>query len=275
MRTLLVTVSLAALTFAASPALAQTEDAPPPGRRGGAGGAGGGQFLERMMERDANGDGKLQRDELPGRFADRLFDAGDTNGDDVLDENELRALAESGNLGRGGRGGRGGAGQGGRGGDGGQGGDAQVSFGQSMRMAGRGLRGLTGSELTAETMERDMQAVQSLQMGLVQAKGRLDAVRMSDKAKAKYGDDTKRFTRDFRISLVKALGETLAVETALAEGNGEKARVHLMRLQELQDANHDLFQTEGEDRGRRRGQGRGRDITRTDDATPAGVPTTP
>lgn len=281
MRSLLVTVSLAALTLAASPALAQTEDAPPPGRRGGAGGAGGSpdQFIQRMMERDANGDGKLQRDELPGRFADRLFEAGDTNGDDVIDEAELRALAASGAFGRGGRGGQGGRGGAGGGGQGGQGGDgasgAQMSFGQSMRLAGRGLRGLSRSEFTAETMERDMQAIQSVQLGLIQAKGRLDTIEMSEKARAKYGADTKTFARDFRMSLLKAVNETLEIEMALAEGNGDKARAHLMRLQELQDSSHDLFQGENEGRGRGRGQGRGRDITQADDAAPAGANAAP
>ncbi len=47
--------------------------------------------VKRMLERDANGDGVLQKDELPGP-ARRLFMRGDKNNDGVLDVVELKAL---------------------------------------------------------------------------------------------------------------------------------------------------------------------------------------
>ncbi len=72
-----------------------------------------GQFLDRLRNRDdgpandgsraaealirrfdANGDGKLQRDEVPERFRGRGFDALDTNGDGVLDAEELKGVAQ-------------------------------------------------------------------------------------------------------------------------------------------------------------------------------------
>ena len=105
----------------------------PSGRQAGLGGQdqprgqgrGQGPSIDRM---DKNGDGKLSKDELPERMAQR-FDRMDTNGDGFIDEEEFATLMErrQGQGGRGdpgsGRGGRGGqGGQGGQGGGGGQGG---------------------------------------------------------------------------------------------------------------------------------------------------------
>jgi len=101
----------------------------PGGQQGGPGGQGGpeggqgrggqGPSIDRM---DKNGDGKLSKDEVPERMAQR-FDRVDTNGDGFIDEEEFAILMER----RGGQGapgsGRGGqGGQGGRGGRGGGGG---------------------------------------------------------------------------------------------------------------------------------------------------------
>ena len=46
-----------------------------------------------MMTRDANEDGVITRDELPDRMK-RMVDRFDTNGDDAIDEAELRAMTE-------------------------------------------------------------------------------------------------------------------------------------------------------------------------------------
>ncbi len=73
--------------------------------RGGRRGFGGGGFAERLMELDANGDGKIQESEVPERMQ-RFFDRLDANGDGELDEDEIRAIGE-----RRGRRGRGGEGQ--------------------------------------------------------------------------------------------------------------------------------------------------------------------
>ena len=69
------------------------------GPRGGEGGGrrfgrgGGAQMLERLMENDKNGDGKLQRSEMPERMG-RMFDRLDANGDGVIDKKELEQARE-------------------------------------------------------------------------------------------------------------------------------------------------------------------------------------
>jgi hypothetical protein len=45
-------------------------------------------MIEMLMERDANGDGKIQREEISGRM-ERLFERLDANGDGVIDAHEL------------------------------------------------------------------------------------------------------------------------------------------------------------------------------------------
>ena len=68
----------------------------------------------RFEQWDTNGDGKLQKEELPEQLQ-QAFERLDANGDGVLDEEELQAMGRS----RGGQ--RGGGGQRGRGGGGGDG----------------------------------------------------------------------------------------------------------------------------------------------------------
>ena len=71
-------------------------------------------LVDRLMEYDTNGDGKITKDELPERMH-ALFEQGDTNRDGALDREEIKRLTE-----RPGRGGPGGGGPG-RGGPGGGG----------------------------------------------------------------------------------------------------------------------------------------------------------
>lgn len=83
------------------------EDRPDrPGRPEG--GAALDTFIQRLMNRDTNKDGKLSKDELPTALRDRLFELADVNKDNVLDKNEIRKLAEKLARGRGGREGDGG-----------------------------------------------------------------------------------------------------------------------------------------------------------------------
>jgi hypothetical protein len=101
----------------------------PGGRQAGLGGQdqprgrGQGPSIDRM---DRNGDGKLSKDEVPERMAQR-FDRIDTNGDGFIDAEEFGTLMER-RQGQGGRGGPGsgrgapGSGRGGQGGEGGRGG---------------------------------------------------------------------------------------------------------------------------------------------------------
>jgi hypothetical protein len=51
------------------------------------------QMVDRMMERDADGDGKLTADELPS-FMSRIVQEADKNGDGALDRDELKAHME-------------------------------------------------------------------------------------------------------------------------------------------------------------------------------------
>ena len=64
-------------------------------RRGpgaGPGGPGGRNMADRMMGRDQDGDGKLSKEEVPPRMAER-FDQMDSNQDGFLDPDELQAAA--------------------------------------------------------------------------------------------------------------------------------------------------------------------------------------
>jgi hypothetical protein len=74
------------------------------------------------MAFDANGDGKLQKSEVPDRMQG-IFERGDADKDGILTADEVRAMAraqsqQAAGRGRGGEGGREGEGRGGRGGPG-------------------------------------------------------------------------------------------------------------------------------------------------------------
>lgn len=56
---------------------------------------GAGNMAERMKQRDANGDGKISKDELPERMRER-FDRMDTNKDGFIDESEMQAMSRRG-----------------------------------------------------------------------------------------------------------------------------------------------------------------------------------
>ena len=72
-----------------------------PGRgRGGAGPRGGGDPIARLRSFDTDGDGRITREETPPR-AGGMFDRVDANGDDVITEDELSAMAERMRAGRG------------------------------------------------------------------------------------------------------------------------------------------------------------------------------
>jgi hypothetical protein len=67
----------------------------PPGYQVNAGnGADPAQFVARIMENDADGDGMLSGDEIPERIRSNLEQV-DTNSDGALDRDELTAMAES------------------------------------------------------------------------------------------------------------------------------------------------------------------------------------
>ena len=66
------------------------------------------------MNLDANKDGKLAGDEIPERMRERMLERADSNGDGVLDAQELDKMAESFQHGGGGDQRRGGGAEGGK-----------------------------------------------------------------------------------------------------------------------------------------------------------------
>jgi len=66
---------------------------PPGGGRGFPFGASDRSFAQRLMARDANGDGFVTKDELP-KSMHFLIQRGDQNQDEMLDANEVQRLAE-------------------------------------------------------------------------------------------------------------------------------------------------------------------------------------
>ncbi len=267
-RKLTTAVTLLALSGGAL-ALSQPERPGQPGQRAGQPGQRGGQpgqrdpaqFVERMMERDANGDGKLQRDELPEQLAARFFESGDANGDGALDTKELMAvMAQRGERGAG-------AGQPAEREPGAT--RAQPNFEGAMRLAGRGMGGLRRSELSAESRQRDLQNVQMLQQSLIAAKGATSTAPRSEQAQEKFNSDDKLDVA-LRMDLLRVLKETINLEMALLEGDREAAEESIGRISEIEKRGHDMFQPRHEEdhdedegaagggRGRGAGGGRGR-----------------
>lgn len=195
------------------------------------------QMIERMMEQDANGDGKLSREEVAGGQGERLFDRADANQDGYVDRAELEATFAARQPGR----------EGGPAAGGGQGG--AMTFEAGMSQAGRAMRRLGRSEFAEGTRAGDLAALEQVQVGLVMAKQQLATVEMSEAAKAKFGEDTAAYQMAMRESLVKSLRETLEMELAIAAGEAGKAATARARLLELQDAAHKLFQHEDEEEG--------------------------
>ena len=75
----------------------------PGGRPGGMGPGGerdqrpGGKkspILQRLLKLDKDGDGKLSKSEVPEKLQERFFKNADTNSDDVIDEEEMKALEQ-------------------------------------------------------------------------------------------------------------------------------------------------------------------------------------
>ncbi len=239
-RTRSITTVLALLALSGGAlALSQPERAGQPGQRSGQPGQRGGQpgqrdpaqFVERMMQRDANGDGKLSRDELPEQLAERFFATADANDDGVLDREELAAsLSRRGQQGR----------------PGGQAGGAQPNFEGSMRQAGRAMAGLMRSEFTGETMQRDLQSVQMLQQALLGAKGGVSNAPRSERAQQKYRSDDS-YRAAMRMNLLNALRETITLEMAILEGKESAAKDLVRKISEIQEKAHGLFQPEHED----------------------------
>ncbi len=230
-------ILLSSIAFAQSP---PTD--PPQGRPAGAGQGGGGQgqggpsgaqLAQRLMQADANGDGKLSADELPPQFVE-VFASIDANKDGFLDEAEILVLAKAQGEGRGpARAGRGGAPQ---------------NFEGAMKQVNRGFKGLEDSAFDATTKTKDLEQIQNVQAGLVAAKGMASSVRMAPQAKAKYGDDIAKYLLDMRMQLLAALAISLELESAVLAGDTAAAKAAVAKLDASEHKGHNDFQPDEDEK---------------------------
>ncbi len=235
------------------------------------------RMVDRIMQRDANGDGKLSKDELPGPMAAQIFSEGDANNDGMLDPDELKSfLAKRAAAQPGGR--PGGVepgrkvqpGQPGRLKGPKQGlerkntpafdrgrpgaikgsprtGGKEMDFEDYMKVAGRALRKLRKSPLDASSRKKDLAAIEQIQFGLLNAKMRIATVEMAPQAKERYGDNKDEYLQDFHMALTQTLMESFNMEMALLEGNTAKARESLEYLRQAQKKGHEAFQEDEDD----------------------------
>lgn len=200
-----------------------------PGQPGIPGQPGGGQpgfdpqqFIDRLMQSDANGDGKLSRAEVPPQFAERNFDRLDTNTDGFLDRAELQA--GTGNM---------------RGGPGGGGGRAPL--GRAMHSIEDAMHALHDSALNASTQEADLVQVQSLQEGFLAAKFHVPTQRLEAEVLAHFDGSEAAARAEFREHLIEALNVSLELEEAIMAGDADAARASLDALIELEESGHAVF----------------------------------
>jgi Ca2+-binding EF-hand superfamily protein len=143
---------------------------------GGPGGPGGfgdpAQFVDRMMQNDKNGDGKLTIDEVP-EFIKPMLEGADANGDGAIDRNELATVAENMRNRIRGPGGF----PGGPGGPRGAGGFADRPF-DANQMTGRFLQYDRNGDGKLSANEVPPQAMGMLQGGDQNGDGAIDAAEM-------------------------------------------------------------------------------------------------
>ncbi len=238
-RTIVSCVALIALA-GASAALSQPEPTGRPGRQPAAGpGQDPEAFAQRLLQRDTDGDGKLSREELPGQFAQRIFDEFDTDGDELLSKDELMAFAKAAAERRLARR----AEQGERGERNAR---TSMDFHQAMETAERGLRGLKRARFDGSATRRELMGVQMIQLGIVSAKMNLANAPKTEAGQAKYPND-EDYRRAMRTHLLEVLALSVELERAIMEGDAERARSLVEQIQRVEHDAHDLFQPE-EDR---------------------------
>ena len=240
--TLALTLSLASL------ATAQQDGTFPPG--GPAGGQDGqrpggnrgdpAQLVERMMQMDANKDGKISKDEMPAQQVERMFDRADTNKDGFLDKAELEAFAKAGQArGQGGQpGGPGGAQRGGA-----------VNLEGAMKQINGAYKALKASALDAASKSADLDAVQRMQMGLIGAKAGVATLKMSDAARAKFGEDKAGFEAAFRRKMLDSAKLSIELELAILDGKSAEAKAIVGKIHDAEETGHDVFKSDEREGG--------------------------
>lgn len=210
-----------------------------PGRRGGGQQpADPGAFVDRIMQQDADGDGKVSREEMGDGPGARMFDGADANEDGFLEKAEIekffserRAAAN-----------RPGQGQGPGATPGAEPG-APAGFHDSMEQAGRALRRLRRSEYNADSKAADLEGIAAVQRALLDAKAAYMTAEVSDKAKAEFKDDAA--LRDaLRLNIAHGLQATLEAEVAVLEGNSKAAATAMDKLLEVRNQGHERFEPE-------------------------------
>lgn len=210
-----------------------------------------GAFVDRIMESDANGDGKVSREEMGEGRAARIFDGADTNKDDLLDRAEIESFIRERFQNAPGQGrnpnapdaqapGR----------PGGAPGAMVLSeemFHNGMEATDRAMRRLSRSEFAGETRMGDLALIEAIQRGIMDAKMAYMHAEVSEKALAKYAADPAQLRTALRMHLARALQATLDLELAVLEGDTKAAKELLSKVKSIEDRGHDLFQPEEED----------------------------
>lgn len=204
-------------------------------------------IADRMMQADANGDGKISKDEASGGNAQRIFNQADSDGDGFVTRVEIMTFVQSraGNRG-------GGRGDGMTRPDAGRPTDPagtskmpvdpKEAFHEAMEASGRALRGLRRAKFDAISRETDLAAIRTIQSSLMIAKQHTAAIPMSDAAKAKFGTDTKAYQMTFQLDMIKAIMSSLQVEMAILQGDAEKAKAAVKTIVTVRSESHDIFE---------------------------------
>ena len=189
-------------------------------------------IADRMMQADADGDGKVSKAEASGGNAQRMFDQADADGDGFITRVEIITFIQSRSGNRGGGRGEDMARPGGDRAGGDRAGspaaakpvDPKEAFHEAMEASGRALRGLRRAKFDAISKETDLAAIRTIQSSLMIAKQHTAAIPMSDAAKEKFGTDAKAYQMAFQIDMIKAIMGTFQVEMAVLQGDAEKAK---------------------------------------------------
>lgn len=227
---------LAASALFAAPAFGQG-----PGREGGREARPGAAeaFAERMMTRDVNRDGKLTIEEMDPLNGKTIMDRADTNKDGFLTREELIAMINARIAGS-----RGPAQDGDANHDEDEESAEEISYHDAMEQAGRGLRGLRRSPMDETSRSEDLEAVHTIQLGLLLAKSRVDSVDMSENAQKIFGTNSAEHHKAMRLALIKVFIKALELEYAIAEGNTERAKEAYDAIREMRADAHDTFEPE-------------------------------
>lgn len=202
------------------------------------------QLVERMMQMDANKDGKISKDEMPAQQVERMFDRADTNKDGFLDKAELEAFAKAGQA----------RGQGGQpGGPGGGPGGAQrggaVNLDGAMKQINGAYKALKASAMDATSKSADLDAVQRMQMGIIGAKAGVATLKMSDAARAKFGEDKAGFEAAFRRKMLDSAKLSIELELAILDGKSAEAKAIVGKIHDAEESGHDVFKSDEREGG--------------------------